>query len=122
MSPSSSSLWHVRGSSLREGFARRYGLLHTQGYRFPWHKHYWHRSQCEHGLSSPIARSNRLGRMLFDLPWIKALGIKEGLEFVDSLDISHVLSIDFIAFFDAVEPAMEVGVFDLEVFLLLLDL
>lgn len=122
MSPSSSSLWHVRGSSLRERFACRYGLLHTQGYFFPWHKHYWHRSQCEHGLSSPIARSNRLDRMLFDLPWIVAFGEEEVLQGMDSLDVFHVLRVDLVAFLDAVELAMEVRVLDLEVLLILFQL
>ena len=32
MSPSGSSLWHLRGSRLQEAFARRYALPRTQAY------------------------------------------------------------------------------------------
>ncbi len=60
-SPPSSSLWHLRESSLQETFLRRYGLLRTWGYFFPQRNHYRHHRRCEYGLSSARAAAVRAG-------------------------------------------------------------
>jgi hypothetical protein len=92
----SSSLWHLGDSDPLGTFIRRYALPRTQAYLLTWRNHYGHHRPCEHGLSSTLAGSDRLGRnSISDLPFqivdVIAFAAKEILEGSNALDVCNVL-------------------------------
>ena len=101
MSPLGSSLWHVKGSCLRETFPRRYALPRTQAYFFAWRKHYSHRRLCEHGLSSTFRQQSsgsedlNVIEVLLDEIGVDASFIEFCLKAANAVDVGDVRGIDF---------------------------
>jgi len=92
----SSSLWHLGDSDPLGTFIRRYALPRTQAYLLTWRNHYGHHRPCEHGLSSTLAGSDRLGRnSISNLPFqivdVIAFTTKEILKRPNALNVSNVL-------------------------------